>query len=367
MQAALASTREAARFAFLILALLVLPAICGTGWLPSRQQAYASQSWGSGPYPWIEHAIFAEKGDIDILLIGSSHILHCLDARKVQERLSEELGRPAIVRVIGWGGAGFDALYFIARDVLERRNVGLLVFYNENNDPGGRNSKSPVWFRMADAGGSLQGLPLSERAYFYFAALVGMPRNLLTLLRPNLPADLQAPNYWEEHYCSANIATSLGSTASELGYDERPTGDVDPNIPFMSFVPTNGTSPEDVVVYGIGAEKEFEFLPEPLPVWQTHFARLLKSLAHKEDCRLVLLNIPTVATARLQKIREHDFWREQLDERLRLVVVPPARMFGGLTDEEVRKLYFNAEHLNKNGQDYFTGLITPTLLRLHAK
>jgi hypothetical protein len=79
----------------------------------------------------------------------------------------------------------------------------------------------------------------------------------------------------------------------------------------------------------------------------------------------VLLHIPTLDEARSLKIAEHAFWQENLGDNLFLLGVPPAKMFGGLTDDEVRRLYFNPGHLNKNGQKYFTSLIGPSLLKLY--
>jgi hypothetical protein len=369
MRPAFSSTKQAAAFALLLLILLSLPAVVGESFLPPREQSYAALSWGSGPYPWIQQQLFGEKGDIDIALVGSSHILQCMDARLLQAELGEKLGRPATVRVIGWGGAGYDALYFITRDLLKNRKVRLLVFYNENNDPGMRNNQSPVWFRLADGAEALHGLPWSEQAYFYFAALVGMPRNMLALSRPNLPAELHAatPNYWEEHYRSANLADNLGSTTSELGFYARPTADrdCDPTIPFIPHVPQTTAGPMDACVYSAATQTNFQFSAEPLPVWQVHFARQFTAMVHEHGCRLVLLHIPTVEESHSLKIQERTFWRENLDNSLFLLGVPPVKMFGGLTDDEVRKLYFNPGHLNKNGQAYFTSFIGPALLQLY--
>ena len=342
MRPAFSSTKQAAAFALLLLILLSLPAVVGKTLLPPREQSYSARAGATGPYPWIQQQLFEEKGDIDIAFVGSSHILQCVDARLLQARLGEKLGRPATVRVIGWGGAGYDALYFITRDLLAHRKVRLLVFYNENNDPEMRNNQSPVWFRLADGAAALHGLPWSERAYFYFAALVGMPRNLLALFRPNVPADLHTPNYWEEHYRSANLADNLGSTTSELGFDARPKADCDPTIPFIPYVPQTTVRPMDACVYSAATQTNFQFSAEPLPVWQVHFARLFVALARAHGCRLVLLHVPTLDESHSLKIQERAFWRENLDDSFFLLGMPPVKMFGGLTGDEVRKLYFRS-------------------------
>jgi hypothetical protein len=361
MRSAFSSIRSAVAFALLLLFLLSLPLAIGKKLLPPRAQSYAAQSWGNGPYPYIQQQLFEEKGDIDIAFIGSSHILHCLDARRLQTELSRKLGRPATVRVIGWGGAGFDAIYFVAKDLLERRKVRTLVFYDDHN-PENRNNKSPAWFRFSDDAAALTGLPLAEQGYFYFASLLGMPRNLLCLVRPNLPADLQTTNYWQTHYGSVNVAANLGSTASELGFTEI---DADPTRPFYPFTPQNGVTADNAVIFSPTTQTNFSFASQPLPAWELHFMRLFADLARQHGTRLVLLNIPVLSDLSEPKLDERAFWPKIFGPNLVLLGVPPPRFFHGLTDADAHKLYFNPGHLNKNGQAYFTSLVLPDLLHIY--
>ena len=50
MRPAFASTKQVAAFALLLLLLLLSPALAGKKFLPPREQAYAAQGWGNGPY-----------------------------------------------------------------------------------------------------------------------------------------------------------------------------------------------------------------------------------------------------------------------------------------------------------------------------
>ena len=320
---------------------------------------------GQRPVSLFTAANLRGEGDIDIAFIGSSHILHCLDARRLQTELSRKLGRPATVRVLGWGGAGYDALYFIAKDFLAHRRVRMLVFYDDHNGSY-RNNKSPVWFRFREDAEVLVGLPICEQAYFYFASLVGMPRNLLSLLRSNRSADMQVRNYWEEHYRSLSPVDNLGSTTSELGYDSRPNGDVDATAPFAPFSPTNGIGAADTCLYAPGSAPGFKFSNNILPAWEVHFMHLLAALAVQHNCRLVMMNIPDLlGNFRAEQIEERAYWPAIFGPNLVMLGVPPAKFFKGLPDDEVRKLFNNPGHLNKNGQAYFTSLILPSLLEIY--
>lgn len=361
MRPAFASTKAAAAFALLLLVVLLSPVLIGKNLLPPREQSYASLDWKGGPYPYLAHQIFEEKGDIDVAIIGSSRILHCLDARRVQDELAKKIGRPATVRVLGWGGGGFDAIHFIAQDLLAHRRVKLLVVYGDHNEQN-RNKSSPAWFRFGDDAGALAGLPWRDQAQYYFAALVGLPRNLLCRLRPNLPADLAVRNFWEEHYRSASLTATLGSTTSELGFAQA---DADPSVPFVPFQPAGGATAADALVYSPATATNFEFSSIPLPAYEIHFTRQLAALAARNDCRLVLLHVPAYDEIRRPQICEQAFWPDLLGPNLVMLGVPPARMFAGLTDDEVRRLFFNPGHLNRNGQCFFTGLILPQLLQIY--
>ena len=358
---AFSSTRAAAAFVLLLLGLLLSPVLAGKKFLPPREQSYASLDWKSGPYPYLRHQIFEEQGDIDIAFIGSSRILHCLDARRLQDELTQKIGRPATVRVLGWGGGGFDAIYFIAQDLLAHRRIKLLVVYGDHN-AGNRNKSSPVWFRFSEDGGTLSGLPLRDQAQYYFASLVGLPRNVLCRVRPNLPANLSVRNFWEEHYRSPSLTDMLGSTTSELGFANA---DADPSVSFVPFTPVNAATAADAVIYSPATKTSFTFSTRPLPAYETHFMQLLSVLTDRRDCQLMLLHIPVVDEARSPRIEEQTFWPEWLGTNLVMLGVPPAKMFGGLTDDEVQKLYFNPGHLNKNGQSYFTSLVLPSLLQIY--
>jgi len=360
MRPAFSSTRAAAAFALLLLVLLALPAVLGKN-LPPREQAYAVQGWGNGPYPWIRNQIFEETNAIDIAFIGSSHLFNAVNTPYVQAQLTEKLGRPAVVRTIAWGGAGYDALYLIARDLLAHRHVRLLVFYDENT--GLRNSQIQMLFRWGDDAAVLSGLPMTEQGLFYCAALIGLPRNGLSLIRPNLPAPLVTaePNYWTVLTGSPNPATQLGCLSVRRGFTPNPLA---LSAPFETFAPETTASPLDATVYTPETQTNFNFCAAPLPAWQNHFARLFAALAQDHGVRTVMLYLPTRAEARSAVIPERARWPELFPDTT-LLGIPPAKLFGDLTDAQVLKLYGDPVHFNVNGQTYFTRLITPALVQLY--
>jgi len=366
MRPAFSSTKSAAVFALVLLVLLALPVVVGKNLLPPREQAYQTKDWGAGPYPWLHHVIFEEKGEIDIAFIGSSHMFRDLDTPFVQAALSKKLGRPAVVRTIAWGGAGYDALYFTAKDLLENRKVRWLVFYDEINPKNVRNVQGTAWFRFRENYEDIAGLSFEERCRFYLTALVGMPRNLLGLIRPNLPAELyySKPQAQDVFLHAPNPATRLGSFRARAGFNGA-LGMSNDYGPFVPFSPSNEVSPEAVCVYSPATKTNFLFASEPLPAWQVYFARKLAALSRQHDTRLMMLHLPVIQEMRSSVIPERACWPELLDAQISLMGIPPAKLFASLSDDDVRKLYSDYSHFNQNGMEFFTRLVTPAILQVY--
>ena len=362
MRPAFPSTKSAVAFALLLLVLLLSPVLAGKKFLPPREQSYAVQAWGNGPYPWIRNQIFEETNAIDIAFMGSSHIFNAINTPQVQEELSKKLGRPAVVRTIAWGGSGYDGLYFIANDLLAHRKVKMIVFYDE--DTGLRNSQIPTLFRFGDDSGALAGLSLREQSLFYFASIIGLPRNLLSLAIPNLPAPLvtDKKNYWEIIANAPNPVTRLGSLSVGLSFAPTPMSAA---APLADFKPATAATPADAVVFSLETKSNFEFSSTPLPEWQLHFSKKLAELFRENQVQPVMLHLPLLAEVRSPVLAERVDWSQIFDGDFKLLGIPPAKMFGGLSDDEVRKLFGDPWHLNRNGQEYFTTLVTPALFQIY--
>ncbi len=368
MRPAFSSTRQAAAFALLLLILLLSPALAEKI-LPPRQEIYSSIWWESGNYPYFYQQFFQEKGDIDIAFIGESRLYSAFDTPVVQEGLSRQLGRPAVARTFGWGWAGFDSLYFVAQDLLQHRKVRMLVIDDQYNEADQPHSLAEHIFRYGDDPRALDGLPLSLKASYYYASIVGMPRNLLSLVRTNLPADMdpQKRTYWEIQWNALSIETHLGAMTTRLGFNPNPQAHADAERePFVNYAPETGVAPSDVCVYSPETKANFVFSSAGLPPMQLHFAQKFAVLAREHDCKLVVIHIPTYDERRSMVIAEPTYWPAALRADVTMIGIPPATLFRGLSDGEIRKLYSDPAHLNENGQDYFTALMTPTLLRIYG-
>ena len=357
MNPAFSSIRQAAGFAFLLLFILLLPLLTGKSWLPPREQIYSSLPWGDGAFPYLHDQIFLEKGDIDIAFMGTSRIWWAIDTPRVQAQLSEQLGRPAIVRTLGWNTPGYDPLYFILQDLLAHRKVRVLVIADCTVAEGGNaaHPRAPLYFRLGENAEALAGLPLKSQFSFYTSAIIGMPHTLLCLLRTNLPPVPSADISWPGFEHLENPSRRLGSLAVPKTFGRI----------FSTYTAHTAATPADVRVYSEATKQDFYFSDDPPQAMQIAFAGKIGKLARDYHVQLVFLHLPRTNEFNSTVIVERTFWPNLFGLDLTMMGIPPQKLFGELNEEACLKLFYNDDHLNQNGQEYFTPIITPRLVQFY--
>jgi hypothetical protein len=356
MRPAFTSVRQAVLFGLLLVLLLLLPVVMRKSLLPPRQEIYSSLPWGVGAFPYLREQIFDEKKDIDLLFMGSSRIWWGIDTPQVEKALSAKLGRGAVVRTLGWDSPGFDPLFFIMRDLLEHRKVHVIVFSDCSTGAGNTaHPQAPAWFRLGDDAGGLAGLTWRSKISFYTSTILGMPRNVLSMLRTNLPAVASDEISWTGFEHVGNPSLRLGSLALRMRLGQ----------PFTDFTPQTSARPADVRIYSEAAKPEFEFRGNAIPAMQAAFVAKIGALAREHHVKLVYLHLPESTELKSPRIDEPVFWPGLMGGDSTMMGIAPAKLFGGLADEDIQKLFFNFEHFNQNGQAYFTSIITPSLVQIY--
>lgn len=354
MSPAFTSTRQAIAFVLIVIALLALPAL-----LPPVDQSsmFAAIPYRYGPFTWNHEQIFKESGDIDIAFVGSSRVLNDINTPYVRDELEKQLGRPAKVITIGWYWAGCDSFYHVARQLLEHRKVGLLVFDDEIRIPDTPHEGACQWFQVAGESELLQGLATSPKIRLYGSAVLGAPRQVLNLLRRNL---LEDPARYQCFYTngSTNVAENLGSYRTRYGFQLSP---------FAAYEPPGTATPDDVVVYSQEMAEQFKFTGPTAKGSQQYFAQQFGKLCQQHGTHVVKLKFPVYSDRDKTSVVEPESWPDLLGLPLDMCGIAPARLFAGLTDADIQKLYWDNWHLNQNGQDFFTPLVTPALVKLYVQ
>jgi hypothetical protein len=365
MSPAFSSVRNAALFALLLLLLLLSPVLVPSSALPSRDELYRALPRDVGPFGFIDQQIYHEKDDIDIALIGPSQIWCDINTPYLQEALSKKLGRPAVVISLCWPWSGFDAVYMVARDLLSRRKVRLLVFC----DASGARPQQQLphqlawrWFRFAQDAGDFADFPLAAKVQYYYGSILGMPRNLIAMLRPGLPAIATPEKLADDEvfFRGPLPSTRLGSMARRDGFalDTPPV--------FREFVPSTTASPDDVVIYSPVTADEFDFQKDmPAHSLQSRLAKKFVDMARSHGTSLACIYMPWSSDMKSTRIKEQYDWPALLGDDVKLVGIPGARLFAGMSEKDVTKLYWDFFHFNENGQNYFTPIVTPRLLELY--
>ncbi|MBI5772286.1 MAG: hypothetical protein HZA89_00915 [Verrucomicrobia bacterium] len=357
MEPAFTSSRQASAFALLLLALLALPAVVGRTGALDRAQVYPTIPVAAGPYAYIHRQIFEEKGELDIAFVGSSFMWAGINTPYVQQQLTAALGREAKVVTLASVWPGLDRDYALLKDLLSRRKVKLLVLNFPNrelptDDPDfviNRVSATPHiqafrFYRAGEFPEVADGLPFTSQASLYASAVLGMPRHLLSRVRP----DFTAP---------AEAELELGAHKVRRGYYGAPYAEWRPAPPAID--------PEEMI-YRDATRSSFRFYQEPMPPYQMHFVRLIGQLLRETKVPVAILHIPHACERKVDAVEERLNWPELLGVSALLIGVPPARLFAGLGDEEIKRLY-SSDHLNDNGNAYFTRAVTPALVRVFTE
>jgi len=87
------------------------------------------------------------------------------------------------------------------------------------------------------------------------------------------------------------------------------------------------------------------------------------NLFKENSIKLVWINIPQWQHRRAKSINTNSLFQKQ-DDHSDFIGITGHLLFNELKDADIKKLYYN-NHLNANGNAYFTQAITPTLVKLY--
>ncbi len=366
MTPAFSSSRRTLAFVVSLVLLFAAPALVAASGGLERRLIYPAIPVRYGPAAWIERQLFENPRDVDIAFMGSSHMWTAVRSRYVKEELSRRLGREAEVFTLAWPRGGFDVLAVVIEDLLAHRHVRMLVIYDEGYEEA-PHLLAPRWLSLGPNGDLLRGVPLGPGVGLYGSVVLGLPRHLLSLVRADRLEDptSPAPDFWTDAYQAPNLASELGTLRARLAFGARP-GFL-PIVPLVPFVADGTATPADVFVYGPETREQFEFDGPPTGPYQLHFARRIAELCRAHGTKLVVLHTPTLRERGATRVIERDFWPGELGAGVELLGIAPARLVAGIDPSKVELLFYEVDHVNQNGQDLFTRLITPALFSIYDR
>lgn len=301
----------------------------------------------AGMYPFLGRQIFEETQELDVAFVGSSLLLKGIDAPYFQIALSHALGRKANVILLAAYWQGMDLQYFLLRDLLEHRRVRMVVMSMPipQFTSGRPHVQAYRWLRFGEDTDAIQGLPWLSRMTLYADAVLGAPRQFLSLLRPT----------WVDP--RRTVSPSLGSEYDRAGYYGVP------------FVPDRLSPPHlapEAMIYSGRTQAQFDFHGTPLAPYQEHWAREIGKLVRQHGVALTLLHVNDSEERGHTTVHERMFWPDVMGVSMTIIGVPTATLFSGVPDSRFYHFFYD-QHMNINGKELFTAAVTPALIDAYVK
>lgn len=318
------------------------PVLLSWAGLPSREQAYEGITDEAGAVGIQTKQIFYDTHDSDIVLLGSSLLRKGIDPSILEQKFAADLGRPARISVLALNWQGLDLQYFLLRDYLSRHKTSLVVW--NLPAPGSRlyepHIEAYYWVRYGEYSDALQGLSLRMRLALYADMVLGVPKQLIAMLRPNrLSSEELARDSWN----------------NRQGYYGAPF--VADHLPERTFAANETLMP--------AAEGPDIHISGPkLDPYQLHFAKKIVELLREHHTRFVFLHVPIDIEHNMTAMPELEDWSSALGVNASILGIASARLFEGVNDKRFYHFYID-QHFNENGRELYTNSIVPGLLKAY--
>jgi len=348
MRSAYRSNREVIAYIAVLTASLMLPVILLVIGPAPRQDVYRVNE-ESGPMASMGREIYERHEPIDFLFFGASIIRAAIVPGLIERELRVETGKNLVTVVCGPNWQGLDTQYVILHDFLTHRRVKYL-FLNLPASSGVAWSNKPHialyrMLRLGDIPGFTSGLSPVHRAQVYAAEILGAPRQLLSLARPDLAGEDEV----------TLLDRSRQTPGPLIGYHGAAPVSDNRQPPLL---------PGEKMIYDESSDAGwFRFSGEPPGDYQLNMLAKIAALASEHGTRIVVLNIPIDADKGNPFVVERMDWSKLLATHVTLVGIPAAVLFQQVSGGDFYHFYVD-QHLNLNGRRYFTKAIIPALKRL---
>jgi len=316
----------------------------------SPKAKWLETPFAAGNYHFIARQIYDEKGDIDILVLGDSLIWCALDTDIMKEQLGKQLRREATVLSFASNWRQEELPYLLLKETLEHRRVKMVILDLpidiKTNDP---HPAAPYWMMLGEIRGDLGGIGFNDWLKIYAVNLIGVPRHILSYLRPNGELSVEKSTWNNSRTGALRQYYSMG-----LGPLHPPS-----RIPSLKFKP-------EQLIYGKHTAGNYEFTGKKLGSYQAYFLAKFFALAAEHDVHVVVTNVPIRPRAADKTTREITDYAKVYPGRIAIASIAPAQLFSGMNDAEIDDYFYN-EHMNKNGAELFTRAFMPAITALYKQ
>ena len=314
---------------------------------PDKVELYKSIPNNYGPYHSFSREIFKSKDTLDLLFIGSSLLWTGIDDQYISKMLSEINDSDINVKLFGINWRGEDILYYIIRDIVENLPVKRLILSmptTKHND----NNIHNVLYRFLQYPhykDYILGLNSKYNFIYYAASILSAPRQLIT----NFKKENTFSNY--ENF------DQIGSYKVNSGFNGAP-------FKYVNRKNSNYFS-EKNTMYSF-AESNFKFQGPDINEYQKHYIGKIFELLENNDIKTAIIHIPKYSERESDKISERVCWPKTFDTKVDIIGIKPNELFKSMSEDSIKYFYYD-EHLNSNGNEYFTESIFPAIAKFYEK
>ncbi len=100
--------------------------------------------------------------------------------------------------------------------------------------------------------------------------------------------------------------------------------------------------------------------------YQRHFFKNTIKMIKTNGTDLFLLYVPVYHDRNSKKIMIRSSFEDIFGQNMKILGLPPQTLFNGMGEKELWDIFYNANHFNKNGAEFFTRTITPAILAVYG-
>jgi hypothetical protein len=311
------------------LVLILVVAAMGGKIPDNRRMAYDTTPEDGGPYPYFSRVLFDDNSPLDAAILGSSLEMVGINPSIIQDELLRLTGERHKIALLASNWRGEDLLYFLARDLLANRRVGILIIGVPHYG-----STRSVPHPLASYWWPLQDVSWNSDAAVIALATVGIPRRVLLKA---LPPVRVRPRLGPEFDGGIDVGA---------GFKGKPFEKIE-GLSIAPRLPASAT-------FHLTRSTELDRSVVPLNEFQLTYLRRIAELAEAHGTKVALLQVPIYSGRLSQTIETRSNILDVVKEQTPYLGIVPARLWNSRPRGSEVEQYYYDDHLNLNGRTYFS-------------
>jgi hypothetical protein len=357
-------TWHAVALLLLLIFSLALPFFFHSKSKAARAKIYSALPLGHGPVYFYHDAIFTDQASpIDFLFIGESTMWTSIDVKVIKDWFLKNRGIEINSLVLAGNWPGEERNYLLLRELLEHRKVRFVFFNvlthrNDGLHPIFKYLWNPYYDQIEFA-----GVPLQDQISLYAESIIGGPRKLIQIFRPDGPLSDVAN--------SVAITANQGAFLRDAGMQPQNPGALALKFEAIDIFPKY-IDPE-TYTYRWTNNPKFKLTNHPIfdeleKAFLSHSIRLARS----QGAEINLIKMPDACDENKELTLLRDYSSELKDQNVSIYGIPFVDLFpsnGRLhyNRYDYTSFFYNCRHLNSNGARYFTRALLPFLVQVYDK